>query len=188
MEKTGVQKLAHVLKILVTVTFVCNLLALLMVPGLVGMAVSEGPLMALEGTGVPIPIAFLAVCWQYLWRVWREGSYAVMLALFLLLCGVCTAVILWQGRRVLDTILRGRPFCMENAANLRRAAICCFGVAAFALVRVLWGVWYFQSPMPVASYCALFVPLFFMGGLLCLVMSALFRQAAELKAENDLTI
>ena len=25
-------------------------------------------------------------------------------------------------------------------------------------------------------------------GLLCLVMSALFRQAAELKAENDLTI
>ncbi|MEG1578846.1 MAG: DUF2975 domain-containing protein [Oscillospiraceae bacterium] len=27
-----------------------------------------------------------------------------------------------------------------------------------------------------------------MGGLLCLVMSALFRQAAELKAENDLTI
>ena len=29
---------------------------------------------------------------------------------------------------------------------------------------------------------------FILGGLLCLVMSALFRQAAELKAENDLTI
>ncbi|WP_279036002.1 DUF2975 domain-containing protein [Gemmiger formicilis] len=27
-----------------------------------------------------------------------------------------------------------------------------------------------------------------MAGLLCMVMSALFRQAAELKEENDLTI
>ena len=34
----------------------------------------------------------------------------------------------------------------------------------------------------------LIVPLFAMAGLLCLVMSALFRQAAEIKAENDLTI
>ena len=30
--------------------------------------------------------------------------------------------------------------------------------------------------------------LLLLGGLLCLVVSALFRQAAELKAENDLTI
>lgn len=187
MERTGVQKLAHVLKILVTITFVCNLIALIMVPGLVGIAIS-GPLMALEDTSVPLPLLFLAVCWQYLPRIWFQGGYAVMLTLFLLLCGVCTAVILWQGRKVLDTILRGAPFCMENGMSLRRAAACCFGIALFALIRVLWGVWFFQSPLPLASYCALFVPLFFLGGLLCLVMSALFRQAAEMKAENDLTI
>ena len=35
MERTRVQKLAYVLKILVTITFVCNLVALIMVPGLV---------------------------------------------------------------------------------------------------------------------------------------------------------
>ena len=34
----------------------------------------------------------------------------------------------------------------------------------------------------------LFVPIFAMFGLLCLVMAALFGQAAEIKAENDLTI
>ena len=34
----------------------------------------------------------------------------------------------------------------------------------------------------------LFVPAFFMAGLLFLVMSALFRQAAELKEDQDLTI
>lgn len=34
MDMTGVQKLARVLNVLVTITFVCNLLSLLLVPGL----------------------------------------------------------------------------------------------------------------------------------------------------------
>ena len=38
------------------------------------------------------------------------------------------------------------------------------------------------------SYTALFIPLFTMAGLLCLVMAGLFHRAAEMKAENDLTI
>ena len=42
--------------------------------------------------------------------------------------------------------------------------------------------------LPLVTYNALFVPIFAMAGLLCLVMSALFRQAAEMKSENDLTI
>lgn len=42
MERTGVQKLAHILKILVTITFVCNLIALIMVPGLVHISLQQG--------------------------------------------------------------------------------------------------------------------------------------------------
>ena len=38
------------------------------------------------------------------------------------------------------------------------------------------------------TYNTLFIPIFLMGGLLFLVMSALFRQAAELKEDQDLTI
>ena len=53
---------------------------------------------------------------------------------------------------------------------------------------VVWGLFYYGSVAPLLTYNALFVPIFILGGLLCLVMSALFRQAAELKAENDLTI
>ena len=34
MEKTAVQKLAGALKVLVTITLVCNLVALLLVPGM----------------------------------------------------------------------------------------------------------------------------------------------------------
>ena len=185
MEKTAVQKLAGVLKILVTITFVCNLIVLVMVPGLVHISVRQG----------------LAEWWQYDaddtlhmlllggWGQWgQNGAYADVLSAFLLFCGVCTAVILWQGRRVLGTVLKGTPFCLENAKSLLGSAVLCFLISGAALVRVIWRICYAQSIAPLFSYNTLFVPLFFLAGLLCLVISALFRQAAEMKAENDLTI
>lgn len=190
MPAINVRKLAGVLKILVTITFVCNLIALVLVPGLammrgvqelLGMTSREwyGELPARGG------LLFL-LCWRW---VWDSGAYNLVLTVFLLFCGVCTAVILWQGRRVLNTVLTGNPFRAENGVSLRRSAVCCFLISAAALVRVLWGLFcYYHSIAPLLTYNALFVPVFFMGGLLCLVMSALFRQAAELKAENDLTI
>ena len=49
LEMTAVQKLAKVLKILVIITFVCNLIALLLVPGLALLRGAE-ELAALVGT------------------------------------------------------------------------------------------------------------------------------------------
>lgn len=185
MERTGVQKLAWVLKILVTITFICNLFALVLVPFLVENR------FRLDLGHITATIAYdlddgVAQFFPYR-SVWYT-SFTTVLTCFLLFCGVCTAVILWQARRVLNTILRGTPFCRENGANLRRAAVCCFLISLFALIRLVWGFFYYGSLAPLLTYNALFVPVFFMGGLLCLVMSALFRQAAELKEENDLTI
>lgn len=194
MEQTSVQKLARVLRVMVIVVFACNLAALLLVPGLVGIW-AEGGVAAfleidpdVERDPLRLATLFLAVCAQFLWRVWRGGAECVVLALFLLSCGVCTAAILWQGKRVLDTILKGNPFVPDNAKSLKRAAVCCFLIAAAAFFRLIWGFITYRSILPLLTYNALFVPIFLMGGLLFLVMSALFRQAAELKAENDLTI
>jgi len=127
---------------------------------------------------------------MFIWSwivVWTDAFMAV-LTIFLWVCGVCTAVILWQGKRGLNTILKGESFTLDNAVSLKRAAVCCFLISGAALVRVVWGIAYFQSIAPLLTYNALFVPIFLMGGLLLMVMSTLFRQAAELKAENDLTI
>lgn len=191
MKKTNVQKLARILKVLVSITFVCNLLILPIVPGMVGMGSEYGLWGAAEEFkmfGPQFgPLIFLAVCWQYFFRVWRS-QYTAVLTLFLLICGACTAIILWQARRVLGTILAGNPFQVENGKSMKRAAVCCFLISGAALVRVVWRLMYFASPVSLFSYNTLFVPLFAMGGLLCMVMSALFRQAAELKEENDLTI
>lgn len=191
MEKTNVQKLAKILKILVNVTFACNLVVLPLVPGIVGMGHEYGLWGATKEFGMfgPEfgPLIFLAVCWQYLFRVWRN-QYTAVLTLFLVACGICTAVILRQAKRVLDTILEGNPFQKRNGENMKRAAVCCFVISGAALVRAVWRLFYFRSPVSLFSYNTLFVPLFAMGGLLCMVISALFRQAAELKEENDLTI
>ena len=190
MEKTNVQKLAKILKILVTITFICNLLMLPIVPGLVGLH-TDGGWFAFWGIAadnpLPEPVIFLAVCWQYLFRVWRD-PYAGFLAGFLMACGVCTAIILWQARRVLDTILEGNPFQDKNGENMKRAAVCCFVIAGAALFRSCWRLWHYEVIAYLLTYNTLFAFVFSVGGLLCMVMSALFRQAAELKEENDLTI
>ena len=137
MEKTAVQKLAGVLKILVTITFVCNLIVLVMVPGLVHISVHQG----------------LVEWWQYdaddtlhilLFGGWgqlgKNGGYADVLSAFLLFCGICTAVILWQGRRVLGTILTGAPFRAENGVSLRRAVCHCIR-ASFTSVPASSRLW-----------------------------------------------
>ena len=127
-----------------------------------------------------------AIFLSWIW-VWGAGTRALT-ALFLVACGICTVLILLQGLRVLNTILRGTPFSPRNAGRLRRAAVYSFCIAGAAVVRTVWGLWFYQSLRPLATYNALFVPVFAVFGLLCLVMSALFRQAAEMQAENDLTI
>ena len=183
LEMTSVQKLAKVLKILVTIVFVCNLVALLLVPGMVLMGSSEDLALLLGTPSLICP--FFVTSWS---KVWMGGSYSAVLTVFLWACGICTAVILWQARRVLDTILTGETFSMANAVNMKRAGVCCLAISVAALARVIWGFFFYKSIAPLLTYNALFVPVFAMGFLLCMVMSALFRQAAELKEENDLTI
>lgn len=191
MEAAHVKRITRILNILVLITWFCNLLALPLVPGLVYFrfmtenTMSFSQLQAIFAYDVDDGLGNLLSI--YFRDVWRE-PYAVTLTLFLLFSGVCTVIILWQGRRVLQTILRGTPFSPENAVSLRRAAVCAFVISAAALSRLVFSICYYRSALPLVTYNALFVPIFAMAGLLCLVMSALFRQAAEMKSENDLTI
>lgn len=192
MKKIDVKKLARVLRILVIAALICNLITLFFVPGLALMkGLSEVKKLVPYSDPLELPARLLAVfflCWTPEYWIFAEDPYAAVLAVFLLFCGVCTAIILWQAKRVLDTIIKENPFTLNNAGNLKRAAVCCFVISGAALVRLVWSLFYYRSPAPLATYNALFVPIFLMAGLLCMVMSALFRQAAELKEENDLTI
>ena len=194
MKKHSVERLAAVLRVLVTIALICNLVILYLVPVAVvsgGTSLPDSVLNYLNGLFRPgeddiVAAAAAASFLAWFW-VWKS-AYQAMLTLFLVVSGVCTAVILRQARNVLGSILREEPFSLANAMDLRRAAVCRFLISGAALVRVIFNMAYYASLRPLASYNTLFIPLFAMFGLLCLVMSALFRQAADLKAENDLTI
>lgn len=88
----------------------------------------------------------------------------------------------------MDTILTKLPFQPDNALALKRAAICCWVISGGALVRLALWLWAERGMTPIFTYNTLFIPAFGMAGLLRLVMSALFRQVAELKEDQDLTI
>ena len=194
METASVRKIAGVLRVLICAALVCNLILLYLVPAAVlsdSQDLLGGVREYLSGVFFPgeddIVMAGIAGSLLSWFWVWREADTG-MLTLFLTVSGICTAVILRQALRVLNSILQSHPFCQENARALLRAAVCGFLISAAALVRVIFSVCLYRSFRPLLTYNALFIPIFAMFGLLCLVMSALFRQAAELKAENDLTI
>lgn len=194
MEQTSIQKMAKVLRVLVLAVLILNLLVMPLVPGMVVQLVRGGPermlgalqvMFGMMGSEEQISIwkyLLAALCW-----VWIDRGL-VFAALFFWLCGVCTAVILWQAKTVLDTILQGSPFQQANARSLKRAAVCCWIISGAALVRLVLWLWADGTLAPLFTYTALFIPGFFMAGLLFLVMSALFGQAAELKEDQDLTI
>ena len=111
-----------------------------------------------------------------------------MLALFLLVCGVCGAVLLAEGIRILASVADGTPFLRGNGTCLRQAAACCFTISGAALARTLCDLALLRTLHPLFSYTALFIPLFFMAGLFCLVTAPLFHEAADIQAENDTII
>ena len=191
MERTAVQKLAKVLKILVLVMYVVNLLCLPLVPGMVVFRRDFSHALELwkwftlgNGEGLTL----LGIICIGAFRTVVEDLEIGLLSLFFWTCGVCTALILWQAKEVLDTVLEGEPFQMRNAETLNRAAVCCWVISGAALVKLALWLWMERNIAPLFTYDALFIPAFLMAGLLFQVMSALFRQAAELKEDQDLTI
>ena len=189
MEENKTRHLARILLVLVTITFVCNLVVLPLLPGIVGCGLLHiRPEYVVEGgdfffeysSGGSWLVFYSVLFWESYITVWQDG-YSAVLTLFLFASGCCTAVILAQARKILETLLEGEIFVRSNARHMRRAAVCCFVISGAALVRLLWGFWYYGSIAPLFTYNALFVPVFLMGGFLFLVMSALFLQAACLK-------
>ena len=196
MEPTSVQRLARVLRALVAVALAVNIAVLVMVPcllmyhpdSLIGGA--QGFLDTIRSAGeddiVSAPIFLLLTGW--LFAILYPSTLHLFLCLFFLVCGICTAIILKQAHRILLTIQAGKPFQRANAQAMGKAAACCWVIAGAALIRLVLELVRLGNPAPLFTYNALFIPGFFMAGLLFQVMSALFRQASELKEDQDLTI
>ncbi len=184
MEKNGARTMAYLLRIAVWGILAVNIVALLFVPLL-------APMLGRLNSKEEVQAVLDNLTKSGLPAVWREAittPETLFPTVGMFFCFILTAAILVQALRVIRTILAEQPFSRDNAANMLRAGLCCFGISGIALLRLSWDLVATGSWASLISYNTLFVPLFLIAGLLMLVMSALFRQAAELKEENDLTI
>lgn len=203
MKTTSVQKLARAVRVIMIVVFVCDILLLFFVPELSALLLDNGPQSVLRAILDIFSQGIAGLGWLLFlslsaWGVvWQEID-RTCLTLFLLVSGICAAVILWQAKRVLDTVAAEKPFSRENAGSMMAAAVCSFAIFAAAVIFGIYGVCFYAGIWGGLDYNAggasimvvvlLSGFLFLLVGLVFLVMSVLFRQAAELKAENDLTI
>ena len=194
MTMTSTQRLARILRTVMTIALVCNIIALFIVPSIRYLGLRDFLFLLknriLELTvrdysmdSEPIPVLLFGG----LFVVWTKPVAAIW-TVFLWICGCLTAVILWQARLVVNTVLEGNPFQHANAVALKRVALCCWSVSVVALVRLVAELLYYRDPAPLLTYNTLFVPGFYAAGLLFMVLSALFRQAAQLQEDQDLTI
>ena len=125
MVRTAVQKIADVLIFLCGFLIFCDILLLPLTPALAYFRFQNPASMRFDhllavfaydfddGVGNLLEII--------LKESWKSPETAV-LALFLLLAGICGAVILVQGIRLLASVADGTPFSPKNAVYLQRAA------------------------------------------------------------------
>ena len=183
MKAATAEKLAKVLKWIVTAAFILLLALLFYVPFLTGIRA-----MLAWTYAIKTKYSFGAVLGA--WNVLFDASDAwrTVLTWFILICGACAAVILWQARRVLKNLSAGKLFVRENVTAVVRAGVFCFIIAAASLIRLVINLVITKSLAPIVSYTTFFIPVFVIAGLILLVAAALFARAAELKEDNDLVI
>lgn len=106
------------------------------------------------------------------------SSYPFYLG-FLYAAGLGTAWILTEGHLILRRLEKSQPFAERQAASFQRVGIAFFWLAVVFAVKVV-----FYNTLLTMFCCALFILLALIG----MVLSEIFRQAYQVKTENELTI
>lgn len=93
--------------------------------------------------------------------------------------GIAAEKLLWELRKIFQTVLEGRCFVRENVTSLQKMANWSFFIALMSVVRSI-------VYMTIAMCVVIFV--FMVAGLFSKVLSFVFDQAVTYKEETDWTI
>lgn len=118
------------------------------------------------------------------------GSVSIGAVIYLNLSFVPVYLCLGLAWRLFSTIAQDNAFCHENAARLKTASLLALvdvaAVVLFALFAHLFFPYGLGWVFLITSLCLIFVG--FSASIVCFALSKLVAQAAELKAEVDLTV
>lgn len=146
--------------------------------GLSGIVKRLLDLIFLGGIGI-----FISLPWSLPWymeTIYRDSNenYYFLLG-FLYISGFVCLVLVNEVRKIFKTLNRRNPFMMDNVKSLNRIAVSCFLIAAAYVVKIF----FYNSVLTV-----ILTMVFIIAGLFSIVLAEVFRQAVEVKEENDLTI
>ena len=125
MVRTAVQKIADVLIFLCGFLIFCDILLLPLTPALAYFRFQNPASMRFDHLLAVFAYDFDDGVGNLLEIILKESwksPETALLALFLLLAGICGAVILVQGIRLLASVADGTPFSPKNAVYLQRSA------------------------------------------------------------------
>lgn len=107
----------------------------------------------------------------------RESYYFILI--FLYVTGLFALCICYEMRKIFKTLNRHNPFMMDNVTSLKRVSVFSFIISGCYVIKIIC----YNSILTMVI-----TMLFIMLGLFLLVLSEVFKQAVEVKEENDLTI
>ena len=129
---------------------------------------------AIAVVGLPFGLA-----WGFEHTTWTAGENYCFLLFFLCGTGVLGIGMVFELRQIFRRVNEHNPFQRKNAASLKRIAILALGISVAYMIKTVFYI----------SFLTIIVAMaFLVFGLAGLVFSELFRQAVEVKEENDLTI
>ena len=106
------------------------------------------------------------------------GQFFWPALILLAICVICVLAMLRFVIKMLKTVEQTNPFISQNVTALKSISIFCFVISA------LWVGLLFFSEFNILM--SLILLLFFVAGFLCLILSAIFRNAVEYKNRNDM--
>jgi hypothetical protein len=107
-----------------------------------------------------------------------SGQYAFFLP-FLYVTGIIALALVNELRKVFKTLKRMDPFRMDNVRSFKIMSACCFAIAVLYAVKMF----VYNSFLTIILFMV-----FIIGGFFLMILAEVFRQAAIVKEENDLTI
>jgi len=130
------------------------------------------------GAAIVISLPF-SLKWCFEMITWTAGENYWFLLGFLFVTGTFGVVMVFELRQIFRRINEHKPFQRQNATNLKRIAALALLISAAYIIKMIFFISFLTIIVAIA---------FLVFGLAGLVFSELFKQAVEVKEENDLTI
>lgn len=120
-------------------------------------------------------------------------SFRIIFTTFLyLLGGISLLTILYFLRNIIDSLVKVTPFIEENVRSLRNISISCFIISLCYIVNFFVNQQYKNFKLIYIDSSGVHTDIefiiFFFAGCFILILSYVFKQAVEVKEENDYTV